>query len=193
MATPPPHFDALVDGIRERSDGAFSDLYRVMADRLLSYAYGMLRDRQAAEDSVQQAFVELAGSADSFGGDGTALRSWLYRSVRFNCLDEVRRRKRHPELPTEVLPDSTPSEDRIELGFDPQLEAAFDKLSDQQRSIMVLKNVLGFSGDEIAAILGVSRSGVYASATRAERRLRKLLAPVEFSAGAASQCVEDRP
>ena len=164
-----------------------------MANRLLSYAYGMLRDRQAAEDSVQQAFVELAGSADSFSGDGIALRSWLYRSVRFNCLDEVRRRKRHPESPTNVLPDTDPIEDRIELGFDPQLETALEELSEQQRSIMMLKHVLGFSGDEIATILGLSRSGVYASATRAERRMRKLLAPVESSAGAASHCVEDRP
>ncbi|MCL1601066.1 MAG: sigma-70 family RNA polymerase sigma factor [Actinomycetia bacterium] len=193
MSTPPPDLDDIVDGIRERSDEAFSDLHRVMAGRLLTYANGMLRDRQAAEDSVQQAFVELARTAGSLRGDGTSLRSWLYRSVRFNCLDEVRRRKRHPELPTEVLPDAGLLDDDPDLGLDPELEAALDELSEQQRSIVMLKHVLGFSGDEIASILNTNRAAVYASAARAERRLKKLLTPVKSSIGAASQRVEDRP
>ncbi|VAV89716.1 hypothetical protein MNBD_ACTINO01-147, partial [hydrothermal vent metagenome] len=93
-----------------------------MADRLVSYAFGMLRDRQAAEDAVQQAFLELAGSAPSFRGDGRALRAWMYRAVRFNCLDEVRRRSRRPEQPTSDLPDTVAVDEEIDLGFDPELE-----------------------------------------------------------------------
>ncbi len=185
--------DALVGGIRERSDRAFSDLHRVMADRLVSYAYGMLRDRQAAEDAVQQAFLELAGTASSFRGDGRALRAWLYRSVRFNCLDEVRRRTRHPEQPMEHLPETaTPDTDTC-VSLDPELEEALGQLNEQQRSIIVLKHVLGFSGDEIAHILGSNRAAVYASAARSERRLKKLLTPIESSDTAASEWVEVRP
>ena len=188
--------DVLIDGIRERSERAFSDLHRMMADWLVSYAYGMLRDRQAAEDAVQQAFLELARTASTFRGDGRALRSWLFRSVRFNCLDEVRRRERHPEQPTADLPEAVASldiESDLDFDLDPELEAALGELTEQQRSIIVLKHVLGFSGDEIASILGSSRTAVYAAATRAERRLKKSLTPVESEGGAASQWAEERP
>jgi len=192
MAAPAPDLDMLVDGVRERSDAAFSDLHHIMADRLVSYAYGMLRDRQAAEDAVQQAFLELAATAGSFKGDGRSLRSWLYRSVRFNCLDEVRRRDRHPERPTDELPDIESRDDDVDVGIDPTLEMALRELNEQQRSIIMLKHVLGFSGDEIAQILDSNRTAVYASAARAERRLKKLLGPVESGAGAASQWVENK-
>ncbi|MCL1587189.1 MAG: RNA polymerase sigma factor [Actinomycetia bacterium] len=192
MAAPAPDLDVLVDGIRERSEAAFSDLHHLMSNRLVSFAYGMLRDRQAAEDAVQQAFLELASTAQSFRGDGRSLRSWLYRSVRFNCLDEVRRRERHPERPTDELPDIASMDSDMELGVDPILEMALQELSEQQRSIIILKHVLGFSGDEIARILGSNRAAVYASAARAERRLKKLLTPVESGASAASQWVENK-
>jgi len=164
-----------------------------MADRLVSYAYGMLRDRQAAEDAVQQAFLELAGTAASFRGDGRALRAWLYRSVRFNCLDEVRRRTRHPEQPTEYLPETATSDTDTCVSLDPELEDALGRLNERQRSIIVLKHVLGFSGDEIADILGSNRAAVYASAARAERQLKKMLTPIESSGNAASEWVEARP
>ncbi len=182
--------DALVGGIRERSERAFADLHRVMADRLVSYAFGMLRDRQAAEDAVQQAFLELAGSGPSFRGDGRALRAWMYRAVRFNCLDEVRRRTRRPEQPTADLPDTVAVDTEIDMGFDPELEEALGQLNEQQRSIIVLKHVLGFSGDEIAVILDSNRAAVYASGARAERRLKKILTPVESTGAATSQQVE---
>lgn len=55
--------DDLIDGIRHRSEEAFSAVYRLTADGLASYAFGMLHDRPAAEDAVQQAFLELTRAA----------------------------------------------------------------------------------------------------------------------------------
>lgn len=190
MDTQTEYLDGLVGGIRERSDRAFADLHRVMADALASYAFGMLRDRQAAEDVVQQAFLELVRSAPSLRGDGRSLRAWMYRAVRFNCLDEVRRRSRRPEHPTADLPEVMARDTDPDMGFDPELEDALRQLSEQQRSIIILKHVLGFSGDEIATILDSNRTSVYASAARAERRLKKLLSPVESGNNATSQRVE---
>ncbi len=184
------YLDGLVGGIRERSDRAFADLHRVMADALASYAFGMLRDRQAAEDAVQQAFLELARTAPLLRGGGRSLRAWMYRAVRFNCLDEVRRRSRRPEYPMPDLPEVTARDTDPDVGFDPKLEDALRQLSEQQRSIIILKHVLGFSGDEIATILDSNRTSVYASAARAERRLKKLLSPVESGNSATSQRVE---
>ncbi|MCL1595097.1 MAG: sigma-70 family RNA polymerase sigma factor [Actinomycetia bacterium] len=192
MAPDPSELDHLVDGIRERSEKAFSDLHRAVANGLMAHAFGMLRDRQAAEDAVQQAFLELAKTAPSFRGDGRALRSWLYRAVRFNCLDEVRRRKRRPEVPTETLPEYEAHGTGIDMNLDPDLEDALRELTELQRNIIILKHVLEFTGDEIADILNTNRAAVYASAARAERKLKKLLGRVRSHDHAASVWVEGR-
>lgn len=163
-----------MDGVRERSDEAFAAVHRVVASDLASFANGMLRDRHAAEDAVQQAFLELARSAGRFRGDGKALVAWLYRTVRRRCLDEVRRRRRHPELPVMVLPE--PVADRP--GPDPDLSEAVGRLSPKDRELIVLKYVVGLDGQEMARVTGRTRGAVYAALERAEGRLRELLTEV---------------
>ncbi len=177
--------DSLVDGIRARSERAFATVYQLVASDLLSFANGMLRDIGAAEDAVQQAFLELARAAPTIKGDGRSLRAWLYRSVRFSCLDEIRRRKRRPEQPTHDLPDRG-VEDTVVHG-DPLLQEALMRLGARHRAILVLRHVIGCTVDEIAQILGSKRTAVYAASARAERRLRLELTSVESRAAAASE------
>ena len=177
--------DALVDGVRARSEQAFTTVYQLVASDLLSFANGMLRDIGAAEDAVQQAFLELARAAPTIKGDGRSLRAWLYRSVRFSCLDEIRRRKRRPEQPTQDLPDHG-VDDQIVEG-DPLLQQALMNLGERHRVILALRHVIGCSVDEIAQILGSNRTAIYAASARAERRLRRELTDVESGADAASQ------
>jgi RNA polymerase sigma-70 factor (ECF subfamily) len=176
--------DELVDGIRERSERAFSAVYQLTASGLLSFAHGLLRDRAAAEDAVQQAFLELARAAPTMKGDGRSLRAWLYKSVRFRCLDELRRRRRRPEIPTDVLPDiDVVAAPQLP---DPDLQDALSELTERHRSIVLLRHVVGLSFSEIANVLGTNRAAAYAASSRAERRLRQLLETVESKAPATS-------
>ena len=158
--------DRLVDGIRERSNEAFAAVYRSVASDLLSFAAAMLHDRGAAEDAVQQAFLELARSATQIRGDGRSLRAWLFRSVRYRCMDELRRRRRHPEYPTERLPE--PLDNPVDEFLDPDLQRALAGLTERQRAIMVLRYVVDAPISDIARILRTNRSAVYAASTRAE-------------------------
>lgn len=167
--------DVHVDGIRVRSNDAFRAVYNALADDLLSYAFGMVGNRQTAEDVVQQAFVELVGSAHKIKGDGRALRAWLFRSVRFGCLDEYRRRSRRPEVPTDRIPDRGVEDELPEDRLDPELESALSALSPRQRSAVLLSSVVGLSGDEIAKVMGTSRRAVYGLVERGEGKLRDLL------------------
>lgn len=176
--------DELVDGIRDQSDTAFAAVHRLLRDELFSYAYGMLRDRGAAEDAVQQAFLELTRAAPALRGDGRSLRAWLYRSVRFNCLDEVRRRRRHPELPTDPVPE--PPFGEIESGIGHSLREGLLGLPERQRTILLLRYVLDLGFDEIARITGTTRAGAYATCGRARRALQREVAAVENAARMAS-------
>lgn len=137
----------------------------------------MLRNRPAAEDAVQQAFLELVGAAPEFRGDGRSLRVWLYRSVRFSCLDELRRRSRRPEQLTDRLPEpsSAIALDQVEPEMGPHLEAALGRLSDRQRSLVMLRHVADMTPEEIARVSRTNRTAIYAALSRAEKRLRALL------------------
>ena len=168
--------DDWVDGLREGSEEAFARVYKETADALLSFAYGMVGDRRTSEDIVQQTFVELVKAAPKFRGDGRALRAWLYRSIRYGCLDEYRRRGRRPEVPSEQLPDLQEAGDPMAVvGIDPNLELALVALSKKQRTLIVLRHVVELSGAEISSIMNMSRKAVYAALSRAEAKLRSEL------------------
>jgi RNA polymerase sigma-70 factor (ECF subfamily) len=166
--------DALPEGVRQLAPEAFTELYGLLADGLNSFAYSILHDAAAAEDAVQQAFLELVKAAPTIRGDGRAIRAWLFRSVRFRCLDELRRRTRrretlHAEIPDYLL-SSGPSP-----GDGGDLEAAMSQLTHQQRQVLFLRHVMGMSGHEVAVVLESNRAAVFATAARAERRLRQIL------------------
>jgi RNA polymerase sigma-70 factor (ECF subfamily) len=160
-----------VDGIRRGSNDAYRAVYDHTASDLLSFAHGILRNRASAEDVVQQAFLELVAAAPGFRGRGEALRVWLFRSVRFRCFDLLRRASSR-EVVTDKLPERHAPADPV-LDIDPRLLAALDELSERQRCIVVMRHVIGLSGAEVAAVVGLNRAAVYAVSRRAERRLRE--------------------
>ncbi len=167
--------DRHVDGVRGLSEEAFRAVYSALVDDLVSFAYGMVSDRRTAEDIVQQSFVELVRAAPKVRGGGRALKSWLYRSVRFGCLDEYRRRSRRREQPVDRLPEIPQDDDPLEAHLDPAIEDALGMLSKRQRTVILLRHVAGLSGAEIAEVIGSSRRAAYAVLSRAETKLRVLL------------------
>jgi RNA polymerase sigma-70 factor (ECF subfamily) len=170
-----PELDGIMDGIRARDEGAFAVAYRQTADPLASFANGIVHDRGFAEDAVQQAFLELVKASPSIEGDGRSLRAWLFRSVRFSCLDELRRRSRRPEALTDRPPEPRVSPESELDAADPALISALQQLSERQRSLLALKHIVGLGGNEIAEVIGGNRAAIYAATARAERHLRKLL------------------
>ncbi len=167
--------DGYVEGIRNRSDEAFRAVYHATVDDLVSFAFGMVSDRRTAEDIVQQSFVELVKAAPKIKGNGTALRAWLFKSVRYGCLDEYRRRARRPEIPHDDLPETPIEQDPLADHLGPDLENALLSLSKRHRTVVLLRHVVGLNGEEIATVIGTSRRAAYAALGRAETRLRAAL------------------
>ena len=174
--------DELLAGVKDGAPAAFSELYNSMADSLNSFAYSLLGDKGAAEDAVQQAFLELVQAAQTITGDGRSLRAWMYKSVRFRCLDEQRRRSRRPETLVAEIPDSSSTVPEF-AGLEPAFEQALAELTPEQRSVLFLRHVVGLSGADVAKVVGSNRTAVFAMAARAERRLRRLLASAEAGVG----------
>jgi RNA polymerase sigma factor (sigma-70 family) len=121
--------DALLEGVRRRAPDAFRRLYQDNARGLKSFAHSFLRDPASAEDAVQHAFLDLVKSA---AGLHTSPRAWLYKAVRYRCLDELRRRKRRREALFAEVPEPAP-EPPADSFLDLDMEQALAQLTDGQR------------------------------------------------------------
>ena len=183
---PVSDLDEILAGVKAGAPSAFSELYNSMADALNSFAYSLLQDKGAAEDAVQQAFLELVRAARTIRGDGRSLRAWMYKSVRFRCLDEQRRRSRHKETLVAEIPDSSGPAPEFGL-LEPELEQALAQLTPEQRSVLFLRHVVGLSGAEVAKVVGSNRTAVFAMVGRAERRLKQLMEMATSAGGTATK------
>lgn len=162
---------------------AFSSIYDRYANRLYDFCVGMLRDRDAAADCVQDVFVKAATRLDQLD-DPAKLRGWLYSIARHEALERIRVRRR--ELPTEELPEKASAEPdaatlvaRHELAD--LIAEAFGGLPDRDRVVYELAYRHGLDGPELASALGVSH-------TNANTLVGRLREGIERALGALLVC-----
>jgi RNA polymerase sigma-70 factor, ECF subfamily len=137
---------------------AFERLYRAQQRPLLGYALGLLAgDREAAEDVVDEAFLDIWKQAAGFAGTGSA-QGWIRRIVRNKAVDWLRRNgsARFAELSEEheQLADDTPGPEDLAIAASDAnwLRLALGRLSLDQREAVVLAYFEQRSVAEIAAI-----------------------------------------
>jgi RNA polymerase sigma factor (sigma-70 family) len=154
-----------------RLDHALGTLFKELSPHLLRYAEGILGNRADAEEAVQDAFVAAAGA-----GSLDAPRPWLFRVTRNAAVDQLRRRRHLTLLDadggvSQRAPGPTPHE-RAELAHDMGLlRAGIDRLGEQQRSALMLRELAGLGYAEIASVLEVSEANVKVLIFRARRSL----------------------
>jgi RNA polymerase sigma factor (sigma-70 family) len=137
---------------------AFAEIYDRYADRLHDFCVGMLRDREAAADCVQDVFVTAATKLVQLR-EPDRLRSWLYAIARSEALARIRARKR--EQLSEELPEMPSGEaDMATLAARTELADliadASGGLSDRDRVVLELAYRQGLDGPELAEALGVT-------------------------------------
>jgi len=176
---------ALISAAQQGDVTAFNRLILQYQDMAYTVAYRIMNDPDAAADATQEAFISAYLGLPRFRGG--SFRAWLMRIVTNACYDELRRRKRHPQSSLDALYAKTPmpissnssSENpeehvqRLELSH--LLQQGIALLPDDQRVILVLSDVQGFSYQEIAEVVGVPKGTVKSRLHRARARLRDYL------------------
>lgn len=165
--------DALMVSYQSGSWEAFEQLYQVLKDPLFRYLYSRVRDHSAAEDILQQTFLQIHRSRQTYL-PGNSARAWAFGIAKNVLLMDRRRRfrKTDRELPLEAAPTarSSPISDRVagrEL-----LDKALRVLSDDQAEAFLLHHVHGFTFPEIGGILGIRAVTAKLRAFRAGRAIQ---------------------
>src|SRR5579862_6468093 len=150
-----------------------------------NFAYRLTGNEADASDLAQEAFIRVYRAWQSFK-PGTSFLSWIYRIVTNLHRDELRRRKGRyiEEIPEdhdiyrlrgERSLAVDPTDDYVESQFSEPLARALDEIGADQRQIVLLADVDGFSYQEIAEIVGCSIGTVRSRLHRARGLLRKLV------------------
>lgn len=148
-----------VDGDPE----AFGQIFRRHRDRMWAVAIGVTRDRELAEDAVQDAAISAYRRAQSFRGD-SAVTTWLHRIVVNACLDRLRRERPMSDIDGLPLADPRDHHDAAEARLD--VRAALSRLPERQRVALVLVDMEGLSVAEAAEILDVPEGTVKSRCSR---------------------------
>ena len=168
---------AAVQQAQRGDDHAWRELYERHVDLVFRLACRVVRDRDAALDVVQDAFVKASRSIDGFRGDAS-FKSWIAAITLNEARSWLRKkgRERQVSLDSVAEPEATDRgpEDRAS---DRQLaERALEyirTLPDQQRDAVLLRTTEGLSYREIAAIVGSSEGSVRVSFHHGMTKLRE--------------------
>lgn len=183
--------DRWVARLREGDEGALREVVEAFRERITAVVAGVLRDRDAVDDVVQETFVKAYTRIAAFKGEAS-LFTWLYRIAVNAAKDHAKARRRRPATSIEDLPTgaggltevvAAPPVERLEVREQRLLvRRAVDRLPTVFRTVLVLRELEGLRYEEIARILGISLGTVESRLFRARRRLRALLTSLGVSA-----------
>ena len=158
-------------------DAAFSELFTRYSNRLVSFAYRIVRDRWRAEELVQDAFLQIYRARERYSACAR-FSTYIYRVVTNNCLNEIRRQDHEKTVPgeTRLLADETtrgPDSVVTDRQIVTRIADIVRELPFKQRAALLLSRVEGFDHREVASCLGVSEFAVKSLVFRATRTLRE--------------------
>jgi len=180
-----PEDSRLVALTQEGDLAAFNALVETYQGQVYNLCWRMLGLREAAEDATQEAF--LAAYRNIRGFRGPSFRAWLLRIAANTAIDELRRRRRRPQVSLETpasgsetaldLPDPSagPEECALRREQARHIQAALLTLPLDQRLAVILSDVQGLSYEEVGQAMGSSLGTVKSRLSRGRARLRRYL------------------
>ncbi|HVB58584.1 MAG TPA: sigma-70 family RNA polymerase sigma factor [Candidatus Acidoferrales bacterium] len=173
----------LVRMAQSGAESAFEELVRRHQQRVFALVSGILHGREDVEDIAQQVFLKVYLSIKRFD-QRAAFSTWLYKITVNECWDHLRKKKVRPLVYESDLSeeqvwklDGIVSADRVVAGPSERaevkdlLEQMLEKLPEQDRQLLLLKEIEGFSVQELAEILNLNVNTVKVRLFRARGRI----------------------
>jgi RNA polymerase sigma-70 factor (ECF subfamily) len=157
--------------------------FNTYSRRIHRYVLSLIRDPAEADDLTQETFLRAHRRRESLR-EAEALGTWLYRIATHVCLDRLRQRGAHtqpePEAALEgadVVDGDSPSLQQVmeQKQMSLCVQQYLDRLADSYRAVILLHDVQGLTGPEIAHLLGESLATVKIRLHRARKKLQAAL------------------
>ena len=162
---------------------AFNHLMAQHERRMYAVALRMCGNREDAQDCLQEAMLRVYRAIGGFKGQ-SSFSTWVYRITMNTCLDELRRKKNRQNTSLDNLLDmgwspadesNAPEKQAMRSELRRNLNRAIQELPEEMRSAVVLRDIQGFSYDEIARMLEINVGTIKSRISRGREKLREKL------------------
>lgn len=182
--------EELVLRLKRRDEAAFNELVRMYETRVFRLVFRMLGDRAEAEDVAQEVFITVFKSIEGFRGD-SKLSTWLYRVATNHCKNRIKfldrrgrgKKKEFDEIAEHDTMESATMNPSAQIARPDQqaeanqietiVRAAIAELDEDQRELVILRDVENMSYEEIQQITGLPEGTVKSRLHRARLALAK--------------------
>lgn len=190
-SNPDPDADLMLR-VKRGDHAAFTELVDRYKQPVMNLVYRFLRDATEAEDLAQNVFVQVYKSSSRYEVSAR-FSTWLFTITRNLCLNEIRRRSRHPadsldasshpesdEQPARQFEDiktALPADALLQGELERKINQAIDELPETQRTAILLCRRDDLSYEDIARIIGCSLSATKSLIHRGRETLKQKLKP----------------
>lgn len=182
---------------------AFGELVSIYEKQVYTVAYRFMGNPEDASDLTQEAFVRAFRAISRFRGEAS-FKTWIYHIVANVCRDELRKRKKQAVVSLDapiVTDDGYIAREQEDWSLAPErvydsielqetIQQLLNQLIPEYRQVLVLREIQGFTYEEIANILECSLGTVKSRINRARKALRDLIAANKELFQGSSRLVE---
>jgi len=169
---------------RDGDRDAIRFLYTTYSDNVYGYVRSIIRDDHEAEDVTQHVFAKLMTVLVKYDDRGVPFIAWLLRLARNAAIDHLRSQR---AIPTEEVFVTSPRHEGDDSERASCLRAALATLPAEQRTVVVLRHVVGLTPVEIATRMGRTESSVHGLHHRGRRSLQQELVRLDATPSTASR------
>ncbi len=178
----PPPMELLIERAKAGDTAAMEQLLATVAPAIQRFGIRMCRNDDDAEDVLQDALLTIANHLGEFEGR-SSFSSWAFTLARSACSRKRRGLKNQPHLSLDDTVNSheaspTPEQQVADREMAQALNWALDRLPEDYREVILLRDVEDLTAPETAESLGISVEAVKSRLHRARRALRDALKPV---------------
>ncbi len=178
---------------RKGDPEAFRAIFERYKRRAYALALGVVHDKDAALDVVQEAFLRAHRHLDGFEGNASVY-TWLYRIVMNAAIDHVRKEGRRKTVDYDdavahleeqssadtaaLVPEllrGNPAKEIARREIREKIDAALGQLSENHRAVLVMREVDGLSYEEMAKVMKCSKGTIMSRLFHARKNMQKLL------------------
>ena len=189
---------ALVRRAQSGDEAAFRELVEKYQSKVFSIIHGIVRQKNDVEDIAQQVFAKIYFSIKNFDFRSSPI-TWIYKITVNECFDYLRKKKvrklvyesdlsedevRRVEN-TEPATDRTPRAD-VTLARRDYMTKLLERVSEEDRNLLMLKEVEGYSVEELAEMLKMNENTVKVKLFRARQKLVKASQRLDRLPGSAA-------